>query len=53
MITAEIRRPAQRADKRSQMAREPGGLVPLLARIFNLPGIGHDRSLPPRSERCR
>ena len=24
MITAEIRRPVQRADKRSQVAREPG-----------------------------
>lgn len=53
MITAEICRPVQRADKRGQVVREPGGLVPLLARIFNPLVIGHDRSLSPRSERRR
>jgi hypothetical protein len=53
MITAKICRPVQRADKRSQVPREPGDPVPLLARVFNPSIIGHDRSLSPRSERRR
>jgi hypothetical protein len=53
MITTKIGRPAQHADERSQVPREPAGLVPLLTRIFNPSVTGHDRSLSPRSERCR
>jgi hypothetical protein len=53
MITAEVCRPAQRTDKRSQVPREAAGFVPLLARIFDPPVIDHDRSLSPLSERCR
>jgi len=53
MITAKVCRPVQRADKCSQVPREPGGLVPFLACILNLPVTGHNQSLSPRSERRR
>ncbi len=52
MITAKICRPVQRADKRGQVPREPGDLIPLLACLFNPPIIDHDRILSPRSELC-
>ncbi len=43
----------QRADKRSQVLREPDGLILLLARILNLPVTGHNQSSSLRSERRR
>ena len=53
MVTAKIRRPVQRTDKRGQVPGEPGGFMLLLAPISNPLIIGHDQSLSPRSERCR
>jgi len=51
MITAKIRRPLQCADKRGQMPRKPGDLIPLPASILNPPVIDHDESLSSRSQR--
>lgn len=50
MISAEVRRPFQRADKRGQVPREPGRLIPVPASILNQPVIGHSRIIPPRSQ---
>jgi hypothetical protein len=41
----------QRADKRSQVPRESGGVIPLLVRILNLSVTGHNQSLSLPSER--
>jgi hypothetical protein len=43
MITAKICRPVQRADKRSQVPREPGDPIPLLACTVKPPITGYDR----------
>ncbi len=51
MTTAEIRRPFQSTDKRGQMPREPGHLIPVPACILDPPIIVHDGCLPPRSQR--
>ena len=51
MIAAKVWRPIQRADKRGQVLRKPWDLISLPACILNPPVIGHDRSLPPRSQR--
>jgi len=51
MITAKVQRPVQRADKRGQVPGKPRDVITAPASILNPPVIGHDRSLPPRSQR--
>jgi len=53
MVTAKIWRTVQRADKRGEVAREPGGLISRPVRILNPPVVGHNQSLSPRTWRSR
>ncbi len=48
MISAQIRWPFQRADKRGQVSRKLRDLIPGPARIIGTRVISHDRSLSPR-----
>ena len=50
MITAKVRRPFQRADKRCQVPRKPGNLIPLPVRILI---TDHDQSLSLWPSGCR
>jgi len=48
MITAKVRRPFQRADKRSQVPRKPGNLIRLPVCILRPVIADHDQSLSSR-----
>lgn len=53
MITAKVRRPFQRADKRGQVPRKPGNLIPLPVCILSPVITDHDQSLSLWPSGCR